>query len=39
MHRSSSITARSRRMRMAWVGHTRMHDMQPLQALPSNRTE
>ena len=39
MHRSSSMTARSRRIRMAWVGHTRMHAMHPWQALASNRIE
>jgi hypothetical protein len=39
MQRSSSIVASPRRIRMAWVGHTRMQAMQPWQALASKRIE
>jgi hypothetical protein len=39
MQRSSSIVACPRRIRTAPVGHTRMHAMQPWQALLSKRIE
>jgi hypothetical protein len=33
------MAACPRRTRIAWVGHTRMHAMQPWQALASKRIE
>ena len=39
MQRSSTIAACPRRTRMACVGHTRRHAMQPWQALASKRIE